>query len=186
MNVSGSNVKPRRWIVGITLWLAACSAPSPRIEETVDTGVKAAWVELGPGGAAIARAITSADACPPIMLDSKVEPMTVRVPHGTAPLRPTVSAPTASKPSAFPVTVCEMSVPTGTVRAMIGGRALPLPKIRPERIVVLGDSGCRLNAAFNVWQACDDPATWPFASVATTAARFAPDLVIHVGDYHYR
>jgi hypothetical protein len=39
-------VKPRHWIVGTTLWLAACSAPSPRIEETVDTGVKAAWVVI--------------------------------------------------------------------------------------------------------------------------------------------
>jgi Calcineurin-like phosphoesterase len=112
--------------------------------------------------------------------------MTVRVPPGTAPLRPTVSAPADSKPSAFPVTVCEVSVPAGTVRAAIGARALPLPKNKPERIVVLGDSGCRLYASFNVWQNCDNPAAWPFADVAATAARFAPDLVIHVGDYHYR
>jgi hypothetical protein len=181
-----ADVESRRWIVGMALWLAACGAPSPRVEEPDETGVNSAWVELGPDGVAIARAITAVDRCPPIVLDGTTEPMTVRVPPGTAPLRSTVSELADSKPSAFPITVCERSVPIGTTRATIGGRALPLPKIKPERIVVLGDSGCRLNKAFNVWQACDDPAAWPLASVATTAARFAPDLVIHVGDYHYR
>jgi hypothetical protein len=170
----------------MALWLAACGAPPPRVGEPDETGVKSAWVELGPDGAGVARAITAADRCPPIVLDGRTEPMMVRVPPGTAPLRSTVSEPADSKPSAFPITVCERSVPVGTMRATIGQRVLPLPKIKPERIVMLGDSGCRLNKAFNVWQACDDPAAWPFASVAATAARFAPDLVIHVGDYHYR
>src|SRR5438309_603430 len=176
----------RRWIVGMALWLAACGAPSPRVEELDETGVKSAWVELGPDGVAFARAITAAGRCPPIVLDGRAEPMMVRALPGTAPLRSTVSGPADSKPSAFPITVCERSVPIGTMRATIGQRVLPLPKIKPERIVVLGDSGCRLNKVFGVWQACDDPAAWPFASVAATAARFAPDLVIHVGDYHYR
>jgi Calcineurin-like phosphoesterase len=184
--VRESNVKSRSWIVGIALWLAACGAPSPRVEEPVETGVKSAWVELGRDGVSLARAITAADRCPPIVLDGKAEPMTVRVPPGTAPLRSTVSEPADSKPSAFPITVCERSIPIGTMRATIGQRVLPLPKIKPERIVVFGDSGCRLNKAFSVWQACDDPAGWPFASVAATAARLGPDLVVHVGDYHYR
>ena len=184
--VLGSNVKPRRWIVGIALWLAACAAPSPRVEAPIESEIKSAWVELGPDGVAIARAITSADACPPIVLDGNAQAMMVRVPPGTAPLRSTVSAPADSKPSAFAIIICERSVPIGTMRATIGPRALPLPKLEPERIVVLGDSGCRLNKAFSVWQPCDDMAAWPFASVATTAAQFAPDLVIHVGDYHYR
>ncbi len=35
-------------------------------------------------------------------------------------------------------------------------------------------------------QACNDPAQWPFERVADAAAATAPDLVIHVGDYHYR
>jgi Calcineurin-like phosphoesterase len=184
--VLGANVKPRRWIVGMALWLTACAAPSPRVEAPIESDIKSAWVELGPDGVAIARAITLADTCPPIVLDGKTQAMTVRVPPGTAPLRPTVSPPAASKPSAFPVTVCEKNVPTGTLRATIGARVLPLPKIKPERIVVFGDSGCRLYASFSVWQPCDDPAAWPFARVAATAAGVAPDLVIHVGDYHYR
>jgi hypothetical protein len=53
-----------------------------------------------------------------------------------------------------------------------------------KRIVVIGDTGCRLNDA--LVQDCNDPVKWPFAQVARLAAARRPDLVIHVGDYHYR
>ena len=53
-----------------------------------------------------------------------------------------------------------------------------------KRIVVIGDTGCRLKGD-NV-QDCNDPAQWPFAAIARLAAARHPDLVIHVGDYHYR
>ena len=56
----------------------------------------------------------------------------------------------------------------------------------PRRIVVIGDTGCRLKASDDVFQACNDRGRWPFASIATAAAAMLPDLVIHVGDYHYR
>ncbi len=35
-------------------------------------------------------------------------------------------------------------------------------------------------------QSCNDPAQWPFARLAASAARLKPDLVIHTGDYLYR
>jgi hypothetical protein len=63
---------------------------------------------------------------------------------------------------------------------------MPLPKREPQRIVVIGDSGCRLNIFAGAFQACNDPIEWPFAQVAAAAAAMQPDLVIHVGDYHYR
>ena len=75
--------------------------------------------------------------------------------------------------------------PPGTTRAAIDGVAVPLPKARPQRIVVIGDTGCRIDRGQHL-PGCDDPAQWPFASVARAAAATAPDLVIHVGDYHYR
>jgi hypothetical protein len=53
-----------------------------------------------------------------------------------------------------------------------------------KRIVVIGDTGCRLKG--KEAQDCKDPAAFPFARVAASAAEFGPDLVIHVGDYHYR
>ena len=53
-----------------------------------------------------------------------------------------------------------------------------------QRILVLGDTGCRIKG--ETVQACNDPAQWPFPQVAAQAAKLKPDLVIHVGDYLYR
>ena len=61
---------------------------------------------------------------------------------------------------------------------------LPLPVSDPQRIVVFGDTGCRIKG--KSLQDCSDPAKWPFARIAAEAARLKPDLVIHVGDYLYR
>jgi hypothetical protein len=58
---------------------------------------------------------------------------------------------------------------------------LPLPVPAPQRIVVVGDGGCRIKGT--VVQDCRDPELWPFARIAAEAAKLRPDLVIHVGDY---
>lgn len=60
----------------------------------------------------------------------------------------------------------------------------PIPKSNPQRILVLGDTGCRLKGA--AIQACNDPAAWPFPQLAEAAAKLKPDLIVHVGDYLYR
>ncbi len=62
--------------------------------------------------------------------------------------------------------------------------ALPVPAADPSRVLVLGDTGCRIKGTTT--QACNDPAQWPFPALAEAAARLKPDLVIHVGDYLYR
>ena len=159
-----------------------------------------AWVELGPDGQAIARAITSECHCPFIRLDHRRYQMSLRVGPETIPPRPT-----DLKPSDFPVTTCEYSIPPGTRTASVSDRdedngeagdlradngehrrhRLPLPKPNPQRIVILGDTGCRLHIG-DPWQACSDREEWPLQTIAETAARFEPDLVVHVGDYHYR
>lgn len=54
----------------------------------------------------------------------------------------------------------------------------------PQRILVLGDTGCRIKG--KELQDCSNPETWPFPGMAAKAARLKPDLVIHVGDYLYR
>jgi hypothetical protein len=61
---------------------------------------------------------------------------------------------------------------------------LALPARDPQRIVVLGDTGCRIKG--KELQDCSDPEKWPFARIAAEAAKLKPDLVIHVGDYLYR
>ena len=58
------------------------------------------------------------------------------------------------------------------------------PKLDAERILVLGDTGCRIKDT--LVQPCNDPAAWPFASLAAAAAKLRPDVVVHVGDYLYR
>lgn len=142
------------------------------------------YVLLGPGGAAVARVITAASQCPQIDVDGTVQPMSVRMPAATISPRSARGGYAWSQPAAFPVLTCEAWLPAGASRAAIDGHALPLPKAQPQRIVVLGDTGCRLNGF--VFQDCNDRAQWPFARVADAAALTRPDLVIHVGDYHYR
>ena len=61
---------------------------------------------------------------------------------------------------------------------------LPLPIGDPQRILVIGDTGCRIKG--KELQACSDPEQWPFPQMAAAAAKLKPDLVIHVGDYLYR
>ena len=61
---------------------------------------------------------------------------------------------------------------------------LALPAPDPHRIVVFGDTGCRVKG--KALQDCSDPKEWPFAKIAAKAAKLKPDLVIHVGDYLYR
>lgn len=141
---------------------------------------------MGASGQILARTITDAPQCPALTADGAMLPMTERARPGTVPLRPTKSTPENSKPSAFPDRVCEAVVPIGTTVASIGSHVLPLPTKHPKRIVVIGDTGCRLKASDKAWQACNDPAAWPFARIAAQAAAWHPDLVLHVGDYLYR
>jgi hypothetical protein len=84
----------------------------------------------------------------------------------------------------YPIRVCALPIPPRTQAATVAGVPLPLAPADPRRILVIGDTGCRLKGSFV--QACNDPRAWPFRLVADVAAYMKPDLVIHVGDYHYR
>jgi hypothetical protein len=145
-----------------------------------------AYVILGEGGRAIARAVTTAPACPAITVDGRARPMRLRAPSETEPLRPTQSSVENSKPSAFPALTCEARIPAHAKAASVEGLRLPLPKAMARRIVVIGDTGCRVKQSDHAWQACNDAAKYPFATVAAKAAAWKPDLVVHVGDLLYR
>jgi hypothetical protein len=112
--------------------------------------------------------------------------MRVRLPAQTIPVRPSRPDLPPPKPSVFPVMTCEATLPVNARYASVSGYPLPLPKTDPRRIVLLGDTGCRILPTFSAYQSCDDPAQWPFERVARAAADTRPDLVVHVGDYHYR
>ena len=176
-----------------SLLLAGCSSMQPISTTAPSPKLLAAYVVIGVNGAALARAITPVDppnmqdvACPLIKVDGIAQRMLVRAPAAAIAQRSTASDNINSKPSDFPVLTCEFALPRNALRAEIGGTELSLPKEAPRRIVVIGDTGCRMKKADNAWQACLDQREWPFRSIADAAAAMAPDLVIHVGDYHYR
>jgi predicted phosphodiesterase len=144
------------------------------------------WVELGPaqasgeGFTALARVIVASPnaACPELMLDGKPQIMTHWKSLG-----------------GFDGAVCQGVIPASAKAASINGRALPKVKRNPKKILVLGDTGCRIKAGSEDgpanpadWrmQDCNDATAWPFVTVAANAAKEKPDLVIHVGDYLYR
>ncbi|MGA5040328.1 metallophosphoesterase family protein [Streptomyces capoamus] len=109
-----------------------------------------------------------------------------------------VSTPMGSQ---FPTTVCEVGVPLTASGARLeqvpaavlhpGDRRLPLPgwtsTSRPQRIAVIGDTGCSVPRTGTVQNCADHQNGWPFPTIANSAATVTrPDLVVHVGDYLYR
>lgn len=130
--------------------------------------VLARWTQYVAGGGAEARAVVTDEACPEATVDGAPAPMTVR----------------AAPADGFPERVCAVALPPQATRVEVAGVAVPAPARTVDRILVVGDTGCRVEP--NWAQACDDPAKWVFAEVASTAAAERPDLIIHVGDYIYR
>ena len=144
-------------LLALSLWIGEACAQTP---------ADRMWLQLTGRGAEL-RMVT-AGPCPDADLDGQPVPMTQRAP-------PT---------DAFPGAVCALEVPAGVQHAAIGAWTAPLPHKPPQRILIFGDTGCRLKGA--AVQACNDPRQWPFALVSARAAARHPDLVIHVGDYYYR
>jgi hypothetical protein len=141
---------------------------------------------MGADGARIARAVTAESTCPTMTVDGWTQPMRVRAPMETVAQRPTISDPADSKPSVFALTTCEAVAPRSARSVRIAGHSLPLPPAVVRKMVVIGDTGCRIKKTDNAIQACNDPKAYPFGQVAAAVARWKPDLVVHVGDYLYR
>jgi predicted phosphodiesterase len=127
------------------------------------------WVEFASDGSLSVRQIVGKGAaCPAVEADGKS----------------VATAKRGAADEAFPAEVCEALVPGTAAKLSISGKALPVVPAEIKRIVVLGDTGCRIEGRSA--QACNDPKAWPYAVVARLAAARKPDLVIHVGDYYYR
>ncbi len=147
-------------LVGLTLFSHNVSALNAK-------DVLFSYTVLGDKGA-VARVITAAATCPNIQIDGVVSAMQLR----------------AAPDKDFPVTVCDAPIPITAKTADINGQSLALPKGKPETILILGDTGCRLKG--ESVQGCNSTAEWPFSVIADSAAKTHPDLTIHVGDYFYR
>jgi hypothetical protein len=126
-----------------------------------------AWVQYGPRGLE-ARAATDEPLCPAATIDRRPVVMQLRAAPGPD----------------YPITTCALAIPQTARSITVAGAAVALPPRAPRRIAVVGDTGCRLKGTYT--QGCNDPAQWPFATIAAQIAKAKPDLIIHLGDYHYR
>ncbi len=150
----------RKFVLALSLALL----PLPALAQ----GVTSQWVQLAPGGGSEVRVVTSDPTCPAISVDGASVPTTER----------------AAPDAYFPVRLCAALIPATAKNASLGGTPIPLFHPKPQRIIVFGDTGCRIKGA--TIQNCNDPKEWPFPQIAAQAASLKPDLVIHVGDYLYR
>ena len=166
-------------IVTLSLNLAACkttqNGEAAGLSDVAGVSTQplvASWTQLGPNGQLIAKAISSDTSCPSMTVDGVTLPLQPRTP-----------------PSAdFQILVCEAIVPANAQLALLNNQQLPLPKANPQRIIIFGDTGCRMKTVKNnkfEFQGCDT-VHWPLGQLATLMASMKPDLVIHVGDFHYR
>lgn len=179
-------------LTSLSLLVGACDDPSGGALSVdcraVSEKPRYAWVQIGPGGQASARAIMGSSAtCPRLVLSATDCPiMAVR----------------AGRENLFNVTSCEAFIPEGAQNAAIVYKpaqgpdqkwVLPPHKLDPETtasVAFIGDTGCHnklegLSDYLNL-QDCNSPESWPFATVAKSIAAQKPSLVIHVGDYAYR
>jgi hypothetical protein len=131
-----------------------------------------AWVELATDGGLDVRAITMPGMpCPKVVADGAD---LVSKPRGTPdPVG-----------GAYPIQVCVAHSAATAHSLTVEGVPAPVLPHSIKRVVMIGDTGCRLKGTSV--QGCNDPANWPFAIIARLAAARHPDLVIHLGDYHYR
>ncbi len=147
-----------RWVWTLLFWpfcALAADLPAPWVQATV-TGWEARSV------------VAAGGSCPVVLANGVVVANAVRA---------------AAGPN-YPITVCAAVLPDKTTRLTVGGVSVPPPPARVNRIVIVGDTGCRLKG--ELIQDCNDTAAWPWERVSREAAAQHPDLVIHVGDYEYR
>lgn len=130
--------------------------------------VLSAWVQYAADGKPHVRALAP-QTCP----------AAVRYDGGSSPMRMR-----AGMSPGFDEVVCDAVIPGAARHVSVENTALPSPALAPQRIVVLGDTGCRMSQ----WeqQNCGDGADWPFPKIARTIAKVHPDLLVHIGDYYYR
>ena len=128
-----------------------------------------AWVQYTAGGVE-ARVVTHGQ-CPEITVDDKAVAMQQR------------AGPTEGHNNK----VCVFEVPVAAQSLKLGDRIMPLPVNKPpNRIVVMGDTGCRLSAKHGLYQECNNNSLWPFAQVAKSVGEAEPDVILYTGDYIYR
>ncbi|MEJ1969386.1 MAG: hypothetical protein WDN03_12250 [Rhizomicrobium sp.] len=99
------------------------SAPAPAIGAAAT-----AWVQYAPGGGAEVRALDlGGKGCPAATVDGHALALALR----------------AAASADFPA-ICAAMLPAQARSLSVGGQALGVPVDDPQRILVLGDTGCRI------------------------------------------
>jgi len=167
--------------------LAACALQTPSSTPPA-TGLQQAWVQAAAGPSWVVRALTADASCPTLRWAGGSASMQQRSAPGLEP-PPSGNKEPQRKATTFTLSACEApwpTLPAGVSSVQVGDLALQAPAAEPRRIVVIGDTGCRLKASDHAYQGCNDALDWPFLRVLARALALKPDLVVHVGDYHYR
>jgi hypothetical protein len=165
--------------------LAGCARHALPPAEPQAAGLQQAWVQAVAGPAWAVRALTTEASCPGLHWAGGSAAMQPRSGPGEAP-PPPGNKESDRKASVFTLRACEAAWPAGVASVQVDTVTLQAPAAELRRIVVIGDTGCRLKGSESAYQACNDADDWPFARVLAQALALKPDLVIHVGDYHYR
>src|SRR5687768_10564969 len=106
-----SPTRRARSILVVVLLLTASAATCSAHDPGTSTRIEAAWLELGPGGAVITRAITREGACPRARVDGRSVGMAERARPGPG----------------FPVLSCEFTLADEVRRVVVAGRELDVP-----------------------------------------------------------
>ena len=145
---------------------------------------------MAPNGQVSLRAIVKEGSpCPTATVDQRAQAMSLRA--GGNSQQPQAKDKNRAFDPPFAVATCQLDLPAATPALVrVAGQPVAMPRIQAQRIVLLGDTGCRIkmpaNGKGDPLQDCSSREAWPWARIASAAAREKPDLVIHVGDYHYR
>lgn len=178
------------------------SGPEVKAANATATDLSARYAMSDPSlgrGQQVARVVTAAAQCPQMLVDGRPQAMQLRAPavRGVAS---NAAAQTGDKRQTigadFELLTCEATLPPEAQVVGVGGQRLALrpPLAQVNRVVVVGDTGCRVQGpnAFGSGkpgaplQDCSDESDWPWRKIARAAASFNPDLIIHNGDIHYR
>lgn len=163
-----------KWSNGLVLVLAwilvatACGGDGDSGGSASVDDLSVAWVQASTEGYEV-RLLVDGE-CPLILVDDEELAAGVRAEPG----------------GEFDATTCAVLLPDDAAEIRVEGSALPAPVANPGRVVIVGDTGCRLSDKHGQYQACGDPDAWPFAAVAQSIATADPDLIVHLGDYVYR
>ncbi|MDN5247544.1 MAG: metallophosphoesterase [Wolbachia endosymbiont of Tyrophagus putrescentiae] len=134
-----------------------------------DAKVLYTWSQVVQDGKLSVRAIVDDDVCPVAYVDNNEAAMSERC---------------FTKYEGGTEKVCELLVQQGVRDISIDGIQIPVLPKKISKIAFIGDTGCRINMLYQ--QECNSLESWPLKKNLDSITLHKPDLVIHVGDYHYR